>query len=134
MAKAQNNEANYKVTIISCSKEISAVERIKLKDLSDAVKLNEMVSTEGSVTLVPAYFAQVHVHNENADDKDYENYVIVDNNGTKYYTGSESLWSAFTNIMEELTSEGIDEALPIKVYGLPSKNRAGKDFLTCSLA
>lgn len=134
MAKTQNTEANYKVTISYCSKELSAVEKIKLKDLSDATKLDAVTKTEDNLLINPAYYAIVDVHNEKSEDKDYKNYVIVDKNGTKYYTGSQSFWSSFTNIMDELTSAGVDEDITLKAYRLPSKNREGKEFITCSLA
>ena len=134
MAKTTNTEANYKVTISTCSKELSAIEKIKLNDLSDATKLDAVTKTEGDLIINPAYYAVVDVHNEKSDDKDYKNYVIVDKNGTKYYTGSQSFWSAFTNIMDELASAGVEEDVMLKAYRLPSKNREGKEFITCSLA
>ena len=134
MAKTQATNANYKVTINYCSKELSAVEKIKVKDLSDCVKLDAVTKTEGQILIDPAFYAVVDVHNEKSDDKDYKNYIIVDKNGTKYYTGSESFWSSFTNIMDELSDAGVEDGVMIKAYRLPSKNREGKDFITCSLA
>lgn len=134
MAKTQNTESNYKVTISFCSKELSVTEKIKLKDLSDATKLDAVTQTEGEVLINPDYYAEVEIHNEKSEDKDYKNFVIVDKDGTKYYTGSQSFWSSFTNIMDELASENFESDITLKAYRLPSKNREGKEFITCSLA
>lgn len=128
MAKAV--EANYKVTITSVSRELSVKERIQLKDLSDTVKLDKATQVE-PVTINVDYYATLDIHNEKSDDKDYKNYVVVDKDGTRYVTGSQSFITAFENIVDEIGGEEID--LAIKVYRLPSKNREGKEFITCSL-
>lgn len=125
--------STFKVEIADVNKELTAKERIQLKDLSDAVKLDTLTQTEGSVIIKPVIWAVISVHNEKAEaDKDYKNYVLVDETGTKYSTGSNSFWNSFTGIVDEIGDEDID--LLIRVYRLPSKNRAGKDFITCSLA
>lgn len=120
----------YKVTIRYASLDnLSARERIMLKDTSDCVSLDS-VTTDGEVTIKPEFYAVLDVHNEYAkDDKDYTQYVIVDADGTKYITGSDSFYSAFIDIADEMG----DEAFEIKVYRKPSKNYSGKDFITCSI-
>ena len=41
--------------------------------------------------------------NEKSDtNKDYNNYMIVDKDGTKYITGSPSFWDSFNEIYEEM--------------------------------
>lgn len=120
----------YDVTIKEVSKEISAKERIQLKDTTDCVKLDKATQVE-SVIIDVDYYAELEVHNEKSDDKDYANYIVVDKDGTRYCTGSTSFWSAFKNIVKEM--EGTDEEWSLKVYRMPSKNREGKDFITCSI-
>ena len=127
---AKTVEANYKVTITSVSRELSVKERIQLKDLSDVVKLDKATQVEPVIIDVD-YYATLDIHNEKSDDKDYKNYVVVAKDGTRYVTGSQSFITAFSNIVDEITGENID--LTIKVFRLPSKNREGKDFITCSL-
>lgn len=125
--------STFKVEITEVNKELSAKERIQLKDLSNAVKLDTLTQTEGSVIIKPVIWAVLSVHNEKADvDKDYKNYVLVDETGEKYCTGSNSFWNSFTNIVTEIGDDSVE--LLIKVYRMPSKNRPGKDFITCSLA
>ena len=130
---AKKTETNYKVTIESVSKELTAKERIQLKDLSDAQRLDKLTQVE-PVFINVAFYATLSVHNEKADDKDYKNYVVVAKDGTRYVTGSSSFITAFENIMDEISDSGEEIELVVKVYRLPSKNREGKDFITCSLA
>ena len=121
----------YSVEIAESSKELSAKERIKLKDTSDAIKLDEITATEKEVLITPVAYAILNIHNEKSDNKDYKNYIIEDEDGTKYVTGSESFWSTFENIYTEMKDE--TEAWQIKAYRLPSKNYNGKVFLSCSI-
>lgn len=122
----------YSVSIASTSRELSAKERIQLKDTTEATRLDK-ATQQGEVIIDPDFWAELNIHNEHATsgDTDYKNYIIADKSGERFVTGSESLWSAFQNIVTEL--EGTDEAYKIKVYRMPSKNRQGKDFLTCSV-
>lgn len=120
----------YLVEIEETSKELSAKERIKIKDTTDAVKLDEATQL-GEIVINPSMYAVLNIHNEKSDNKDYKNYIIVDKDGTKYVTGSASFWSSFMNIYEEMSGESEDWA--IKVYRVPSKNYKGKDFITCSI-
>ena len=120
----------YSVEIARVSTELTAKQRIQLKDTTDAVKLDK-ATQDGAVAIDVDYFAELNIHNEKADDKDYSCFVLVDKDGTKYTTGSESMWSSFMNIYEEMKNE--TEPWGIKVYRMPSKNREGKDFLTCSV-
>lgn len=121
---------NYKVEIKESSKELSARERISLKDTTNAIKLDEALA-EGDVIITPVDYAILGIHNEKADDKDYENYIIVDKSGTKYVTGSNSFWNSFIEIYEEMKHE--DEEYSILAYRVESKNYKGKYFLTCSI-
>lgn len=120
----------YSVQILTTSKELSAKERIQLKDTTDSIKLDKATQT-AEVIIDVDMFAELLVHNDKADDKEYNTYVIVDKDGTRYTTGSPSFWSSFMNIYEEMKDE--TEAWELKVYRMPSKNREGKDFLTCSV-
>lgn len=121
---------NYKVEIKESSKELSARERISLKDTTNAIKLDEALA-EGNVIITPVNYAILGIHNEKAEDKDYENYIIVDKAGTKYVTGSSSFWTSFIEIYEEMKGE--DEEYSILAYRVESKNYKGKYFLTCSI-
>lgn len=125
----------YKAKVAVVSKDLSATERIKFKDTSDAIGIDLALKDLESLTVSIDYYGVLTIHNEKAEDnKDYKNYVFVTTDGEKYVTGSESLWTSFTDIADELADEGVDEFPPIKFYKKESKNYKGKYFLTCSLA
>lgn len=124
----------YSVEIAESSKELSAKERIRMKDITNAIKLDELTQEEGNelVIIDPQDYAVLNIHNEHSDqNKDYVNYVLVANDGTKYTTSSESFWTSFMNIYKEMENE--TESWRILVYRVPSKNFKGKEFLTCSI-
>ena len=122
----------YSVEIKETSCELTAKQRIALKDTSDAIKL-DTACDENAVIINPVAYAVLAIHNEKSDNIDYENYVIIDKNGDKYVTGSTSFWSSFISIYDEMLDADADEAWSIKAYKLDSKNYKGKKFLTCSI-
>lgn len=119
----------YKVTVVSASIELSKKDKIRISDTTGAIAIDK-ATQDGELIIDPAYWAVLEVHNEKSQDKDYRNFIIADKNGLKFRTGSESFWTAFISIWEELKDE---DDWQVKVYRLPSRNRQGKDFLTCSL-
>lgn len=126
----------YSVKIENASKELTKKERVMIKDTGDALKLDELIQGE-PIIVNPDYWVMLMVHNEKSDNVDYPVYLIVDKNGTKYMTGSESFWTTFSDIWDEMTDEmtgdGNDEEWQLKCYKLDSKNYKGKQFLTCSV-
>ena len=124
----------YSAKIVKSSKELSVREKIKIKDLTNSVGLDDAVTDDVPLMVTPSIWAELAIHNEKSKDKDYKKYILVDAAGTKYATGSESFWSAFNGIIDELVEAGeVDEDFTIMIYRLPSKNYSGKSFLTCSL-
>lgn len=124
----------YKAKVAFASKELTVEERIKFKDTSDAIGI-DLATQDEDLILNIAYYGKLKVHNEKAEgDKDYEQYVFVTELGDKYVTGSNSLWTAFEDIIDELADAGVESIPPIKIYRKDSKNYKGKQFLTCSLA
>ena len=120
----------YSVSIAQVNRDLTAKERIQLKDTTDALKLDEITQAE-PVIIKPKLYAELDIHNEMSDNKDYKNYVVVDENGQKYVTGSASFWTSFIDIAKEMENES--EEWAIKVYRIPSKNYKGKEFITCSI-
>lgn len=125
----------YKVTITKTSKELSVKEKIAIKDFSNATPLDTALETENdTLVITPNYYAILSVHNEKAkDNPDYKKYIIVDKSGNKYVTGSESFFTSFCDIMDEIADAGVDEEFSIECYKKPSKNYKGKHFITCSI-
>ena len=121
----------YKVSINETSMELSARERIMMKDTSNAIKLDEAANGESPLVITPVAYAVLDVHNEKADNKDYKNYVVLDDAGNKYVTGSDSFWNAFKEIWDEMLGE--EEKYQVEIYKIDSKNYKGKKFLSCSI-
>lgn len=116
-------------SIESCSKELTARERVALKHPENTVAINEVLNRDGDLTFKPAWYAVVKIEDTEAapDEETRHSYLVADEDGTIYGTGSESFWSAFMDIFTEMTGEDYE----VRVYKARSKN--GKDFITCSL-
>lgn len=124
--------ADYKVTIRETSETaLTARERILLKDTTNAIKLDDIVSADEHKTIKPVKYAVLDVETSKAEFGTYQQFLIIDADGTKYVTGSPSFWSAFCDIWNDMDGSG--EEYEIDVYKLKSKNYAGKYFLTCSI-
>lgn len=120
----------YSVKIAHTSKELTARERVAVKDTTNAIPLDE--ATKGGTLVIPVdYYVCLEVHNEKSEDKDYKKYIVVDKTGNKYVTGSESFLTSMVEILDEMAESGED--FQIEVYRVPSKNYKGKEFLTCSI-
>lgn len=124
---------DYSVLISEVSQELTAKERIMLKDTTNAIKLDELTQeTDEKVIISPAIYAVLDIHNEKSEqNKDYKNFIIIDKTGKKYVTSSESFWNSFMDIANEMAGE--TEEWSIEVYRVPSKNFKGKEFLNCSI-
>lgn len=122
----------YKAVVARASKELSAKEKIMLKDMSDAIKLDDEVK-EQALIIKPDFYAIINVHNEKSDTKDYTKIVLVDKtSGNKYTTGSMPFITTFEDIVDEMADAG-EEDYELKVYAKESKNYKGKYFITCSI-
>lgn len=121
----------YSAVIKEASEELSAKQKIMLADTSDCIKLDEAIK-EDALIINPVMWAIISIHNEKSDNKDYEVYVIVDEGGNRFTTGSEAFWTTFLNIFNQM-KDVTDEEWAIKVYHKDSKNYTGKQFITCSV-
>lgn len=54
----------YKVTITESSKELTAKERIALKDTSNAIKLDDVTKPEEPFVFKVSAYAKIHVDNQ----------------------------------------------------------------------
>lgn len=124
----------YKVNISYASRELTAREKVKFKTTSDFISL-DAATQENPEGLNIDYDSHVvlDVHNERSEDKDYSRMLVIDKSGLIYATGSESFRENMEQIVEEMVDAGETEIV-IRAFRKPSKNRAGKDFITCELA
>ena len=119
----------YEAKITGTSMNLTAKERVMYKDVQNCVKLDQ-ATQEAPVMIEVKGYVELEINNDKATPQQYANYIIVDKSGARYVTGSSSFWSAFQNIWEEMAN--VDEPWLLKVYRLPSKNRQGKEFITCA--
>lgn len=136
MAKNTATESNYSATIIESSRELTARERVMFKDTQNAISMNDFAAStketgdKAIITDVKDY-VHISIHNDKSDDKDYDNYMIIDGDGQKYVTGSQAFWNSFMDIYNEMKDE--TEPWGIELNLIPSRNYKGKFVLTCSL-
>ena len=121
----------YSVKVVECTKDLTAKERVKIKDTTNAIKLDN-ATQDGSIVIAYSYHAVLEIHNEKIDSPDYNQYVVVDTAGNKYVTGSESFFTAMTEIVDEMSAAG-ETDYELEVYRMDSKNYKGKQFITCSI-
>lgn len=122
----------YSVKVAESSKELTGKERVAIKDITNAIKLDAVVEVGERFTIKPSYTAILEIHNEKSENKDYKVFVLVNENGEKYITSSESFITSYKDIAEEMANE--EEEWGIDVYKVESKNYKGRYFITCSIA
>lgn len=114
-------------------KELTKKEKVMLKDLTDCTVLGTEVEANGcDIIIHPEFYAILSIHNDALAGPDYEAYVIVDRDGTKYQTSSDSFITSFRDIISDMEDED-PETWAVKVTIKPSKNRTGKSFLKAVL-
>ena len=122
----------YEVKIIESSKELSARERISLKNFDEMIVLDEAVNAETPRLMIDVSgYVVASVHNEKSDNVDYNKFIIIDKDGQRYITGSNPFFSTFMEIWYEMDGENDDWG--ITVYKRESNNYKGKEFLTCTI-
>ena len=126
---------SFEVKIIESSTELTHKQKVALKDVSRAIKLDEACDEGNELQIKPTGYVVLSVHNDKADNPDYEQYLIIGESGEKYVTGSNSFWRSFIDIWTEMTEDADEkEEWSLIIYKKDSKNYKGKQFLTCSIA
>lgn len=122
---------SYSVKIAESSMELTKKQQVMYKDTSDCVKFDENLEVGGEAILLhPIGYVILDIHNDKATPStDYQNYMIIDSDSTKYITGSETFFNTFVDIYSEMNDSVEDWG--IKVYKKPSKQ--GNGFITCSV-
>lgn len=129
---------SYKAEITYSSKELTKREAVKAKDLTDCIPLDKVLDEENPKAVINVdSFMFLHISNDLAKgNKEYDVCVVIDTEGNRYKTGSESFMRAIEEISTDLLEDDGTwgaEGLTIKAYKKDSKNFDGK-FITCSLA
>lgn len=129
----------YKAVVKESVKGLTAREKITIKALNDVTELNDLVTPEQAIMINIDNVVTVQVHNEKSDNQDYNKYVYIDKDGTKYVSGSEPLYTTVKDILSDIEDAiadgGMDETedITIKVMKKESANYKGQMFLTAEL-
>ena len=125
---------NYRVTVTASTKELTAREKIALKNFgSYAIPLDQFLDENGEKAVIPVVdYITSHIENSKSENPEYDVYLIVSDNAT-YYTSSNSLHDSIVDIIEELKAANDTEPWSIAVSKKESKNYKGKKFITCTL-
>lgn len=129
----------YKAVVKESVKGLTAREKIAIKALNDVTELNDLVTPEQAVMINIDNVVTVLVHNEKSDNQDYNKYVYIDKDGTKYVSGSEPLYTTVKDILSDIEDAIADgemdetEDITIKVLKKESANYKGQMFLTAEL-
>lgn len=127
-----SNNANYSVTISESSSEFKGKALLKVTDMAASMPLNDAVTSDHALIMKVVDYAVVDVHNEAAkDDKDYKQYILIDDGGMTFRTGSEAFYRSFKTIWDAMADS--KEDWDLKVYKVPSKNYKGKDVILCTV-
>lgn len=121
----------FESKITACSNsEMSKRDQLKMMDLTNAIQLENAITANGQVEITPEIWAIVAIVNPRSKgEKEYTKFVLIDDAGKKWQTGSESFMQAFKQINDFM--EG--EPFSIVAYGVESKNFPGRNFLTCAI-
>lgn len=112
----------YKSDIIYELKELTPLEKVKIKHLQGAIKIDEALK-EGNLMIDVDNVIAIEVFNEMSESKQYMKYVYIDKDGQMYTSGSKSLFSEITSLCEDL--KGISDFCKVMVITQPSKNYSG---------
>ena len=121
--------ANYNVTIINSTRELTKREKVKYKELAGAKPLDELSQEIENPIIKVKDLILLEIHNEASENKDYTVCVIVDKDDNIYTTSSASFTEKSFDIYNDLDGEDVD----LKIIRKDSKNFKGKQFITCTL-
>lgn len=127
------SKSNFTSKIVDATMNMTNKERVKYKDLTSAISINQRLEEGGEIKLAPSGYYELEIHNELSENKDYNVFVLLTPDGSRYYTSSSSFVSAFEEIYEELKDELFDGETVLVITTKKSKNYTGKSFLTCYL-
>ena len=120
----------YSATIRESSFELSARDRLRFKDMSNSASLDELTNGAEFIIHNPKGYVVVDIHNDKADTPDYIKFVVIDDNGASFSTGSDSFIRSFVDIFNEMQGEG---EYDIVVSKHESKNYKGKGYIKASI-
>ena len=133
----KTNERNYKAEVTYSTRELTAREKIKFKDTTSAIALDDVVTVDKPIELTIDTVVKISVENgaiksDDGKDKEYDVLVFTTDTGDVYKTSSPSFETAIIDIFDELQELNDTDPVTVRIFKKPSKNFNG-EFITCSL-
>lgn len=129
-----------KVKIAQSSRELTKIQKLAYQDTSDCLSLDSVVeeATKNNMPFIiaPKDYVILDVTTDKptvSGNDTYKTMIVIDRNGAKYATGSNSFAEAFLNIYDTMHEDEEDPEYEIKVSRKESSNYKGKYFLTCNI-
>lgn len=120
------SEYSVKISTVHGCGELSVKDEIRVKDFTSFEQVEALVKTKEEFK--PEWLAELDVHNEKSENKDYAVYVFRTADGEMFYTSSESLAESLVDIIslkDRLNAAEAEWGVVIKEF--KSKNNTG-DF------
>lgn len=127
----------YKAEVTDTIKELTVKERISFTESSNTISLDEAIKADedNKVVIKPVNIVALHIINDASEDKEYNRYLFVAENGEVFSTGSISAYETARNIVNQImqAQESGDEvgAWALEFYKKQGKNQ--NPFISCSL-
>lgn len=133
----KTNERNYKAEVTYSTRELTAREKIKFKDTTSAIALDDVVTVDKPIELTIDTVVKISVENgaiksDDGKDKEYDILVFTTDTGDVYKTSSPSFETSIIDIFDELQELNDTDPVTVRIFKKPSKNFNG-EFITCSL-
>lgn len=136
MAKKSESELTYKSTITNMSSNITRFQAVMMTGSHDNLSIGDIVEKGRALYFRPVGWLTQHIVNSKSDDGEYDQLLILADDGTVYSTGSTSFMESFYSLMDsidDMEESEIPADWQIKATARDSKNYKGKQFLTCSI-
>lgn len=133
----KTNERNYKAEVTYSTRELTAREKIKFKDTTSAIALDDVVTVDKPIELTIDTVVKISVENgaikgDDGNDKEYDVLVFTTDTGDVYKTSSPSFETSIIDIFDELQELNDTDPVTVRIFKKPSKNFNG-EFIICSL-
>ena len=121
----------YKAEIISSEVELTKKEKVMYKQFDEVVSLDKVVTLDDGLLINLVNIIVVMVHNDSikSEDKEYSKCLYIDQDGTRYSSGSKSLYDSIKGIWDEMEEEMVE----VKVIKKASSNYPDRCFMTAVL-
>lgn len=122
----------YKVTIETSVKELSVLDRVKVKEAAGCHKIDDLVANNGGrYGILFANAVKLRVESDQTESPEYNRYVFIDMDGELYTTSSDNVYNKFCEIYDEI--KDYEGEWSLIFTAAPSKKYAGKNYLTCTI-